>query len=111
MCLSCTDRWRSEDFYIHVLGFQLFRAAEEPGACRWYQLGDITIIPNASRPMPTGFYPEQATFLLCLETDNVHRMYDRCVNAGVTIEYFDEKTVLEITDPDGLPIEINQVLD
>ncbi|WP_166823836.1 VOC family protein [Thalassoroseus pseudoceratinae] len=113
VCLSCTDRWRSEEFYIDVLGFRLVRGGEEPGVCRWYQLGDITIsiMPNASRPMPAGFYPEQSTFLLWLETDDLQALHERCVNAGVPIEFYDEETVLEISDPDGLPIEINQKFD
>ena len=97
VCLSCADRGRSEDFYTDVLGFKLIRG-DEPGACRWYQLGDLTIsiFPNATRPMPTGFYPEQATFILMLETDNLKALHQRCLEADVRIEFYDEDTVLEM---------------
>lgn len=113
VCLSCTDRRRSEEFYTGILGFELVRGDGEPGVCRWYRLGDLTVsvMPNATRPMPTGFYPEQATFLLMIETDDLPGIHQRCEEAGVPINFYDGDVVMEIEDPDGLPIEIFQKTD
>lgn len=108
VCISCTDRVRTENFYQDVLGATVVRG-DEP-TCRWFRIGDatITVVPNAERPMPREIFPEQAMAYLMLETDDLEAAREHCREHGVPIVEWHEEQFMIVEDPDGLPIEVWQ---
>ncbi len=109
--IACTDRERSERFYVDVLG-----AALIPGdgyGCRWYRLGSLTIsvMPNAEHKSPATF-PEHAMPVLWLEVDDIKLAHEYFKKAATPIiQAPDDDMFMLITDPDGLVIEIWQQED
>ena len=106
--IACTDRDRSERFYVGVLG-----AAPIPGdgyGCRWYRLGSLTLslVPNAHQKRPAVF-PEHAMPMLWLEVDDIRLAHEHLRNAGTPIlQAPDDDMLMLVTDPDGLVIEVWQ---
>lgn len=106
--IACTNRERSEHFYVGVLG-----AVAIPGdgyGCPWYRLGSlvISLMENADQPSPSTF-PDHAMPILWVDVDDIRRAYEHLKDAGTPIiQAPDDDMFILVTDPDGLVIEIWQ---
>lgn len=106
--IACTDRERSERFYVDVLGAELI-----PGdgyGCGWYQLGSLTIsvVPNAEQKS-SAIFPRDAMPVLWLEVDDIQLAHEYLKNKGTqVIQPPEDDMFMLVTDPDGLVIEIWQ---
>ena len=106
--IACTDRQRSEQFYVGVLG-----AVAIPGdgyGCPWFRLGSlvISLMENAEQPSASTF-PDHAMALLWLDVDDIQQAHEQLMNSGVSIlQSPADDLFMLIADPDGLVIEIWQ---
>lgn len=106
LTIVCSDRQRSERFYEHVLGAEPISEVE-PGACRWFRLGDlrISIVPNGDGRCPAelGKHPMN---MLWLEVDSIARAAEHLARHDVDVLQESDGQTMLIRDPDGLTIEV-----
>ncbi len=110
VCIVCTDRWRSMDFYRQAFGAELL-SRDWPITCPWLRIGDLTItlVENTERISPLEF-SEHAMATLLLQVDDLNATFLQATKHGArVIEPPDEGGVtFMVADPDGIIIEVMQ---
>ncbi|MCP2259798.1 lactoylglutathione lyase [Streptoalloteichus tenebrarius] len=111
------DLHRLADFYTEVFGFhQKWRWPQEPEPAELIQLvhGEDQVwlsLPNdplhGRQPVTSGEH--EASFVLCLETDDVDRTVDRLRADGLPVLYGPAdhpsgERLAYVADPDGRPV-------
>jgi len=106
----CTDRQRSVDFYVGVLGFHF--EEEEGGAVR-LRMGErrLLLLPFAGGPLEIHPYGTQPVISFDLLTDDVDQAHAHLIAHGIVIEAppAADRRHLFCRDPDGLVIEIVEI--
>lgn len=105
--IACTDRKRSENFYVGVLGAE--RIPRDGFGCPWFQLGSLTLslMPNAVEPTPAEF-PTHAMPILWLEVEDLTAAADLFARSDVAVIDPGDGQFMQVADPDGLVIEVWQ---
>ena len=108
VCIVCTDRRRSVDFYRNAFGAELLDG-DPSFSCPWLQLGSLTItlLENAAKPSSLDF-SDQAMATLLIEVDDLDAAFIRAVDHGArVISPPDEGGItFMVADPDGIFIEV-----
>lgn len=105
--VACTDQIRSERFYESVLGAK--RIPGDGYGCSWFRLGSLTLslMPNADAPSPAEF-PTHAMPILWMEVDDLAAAAELFASSDVPIVDPGDGQFMQVSDPDGIIIEIWQ---
>lgn len=108
ICIVCTDRFRSIDFYCKALGAKLL-SGDYPVTCPWLRLGSLTLtlLENTDKVSPLEF-SEHAMATLSLQVRDLGAAFARATKHGArVVEPPDEGGItFLIADPDGIFIEV-----
>ncbi len=105
--ITCTDRHRSERFYVGVLGAE--RLPGDGFGCSWFRLGALTLslMSNAAERSPAEF-PTHAMQILWLEVADLAAAAEWFAQHGVEVLDPGDGQFMQVADPDGLVIEVWQ---
>ncbi len=108
VCIQCTDRIRSLDFYRDVLGATLL-PGDSTITCPWLQLGDLTLTLFAIADCESDEEDSAtAKATLLLQVDDVSNVFRRAkdYSARIVVPPNDDFMTFTLADPDGILIEI-----
>lgn len=110
ICIICTDRCRSLDFYRNALGAETIPGDVE-GTCPWLRIGDlnITFVSNTDKGSKLD-HSETAMAIMLLQVDDLVAAYDQAMRHGARVVDALEPNGVHfiIADPDGIIIEVMQ---
>jgi len=107
LTITCTDPERSERFYRDVLGAAVLPT--DNGVGWWFRLGslDLNLLPNAAEPSPAEF-STHAMPILWPEVPELAAASAWFARHGVQVVDQGDGQFMQVTDPDGLVIEVWQ---